>query len=206
MPDVVDSDEDGKDARAEVEAVLFPAFLKVRDFVPTDTPIVDSKAELGVAAQNSACGEEWVSATEGGLVIGVAFVFLVASGVGDGVSLEENGAPFFEGDFWRGGLSSGGGEERGSGGEGGGTDELASIERSVFHVEAGSIRREMRKNFEGLEVEHGKGGDAVVDEVHPNGDPQASGEFAGQPEEEAEDEDVADDHDGVLQVEGRPAK
>ncbi len=55
-----------------------------------------------------------------------------------------------------------------------------------------------------LQSEHLDGSEAVVEGVHPNGNPDAAGFFAGEAEEESEAKDVGDDGEGVLDVENGP--
>ncbi|MGC6565754.1 MAG: hypothetical protein ACON38_09105 [Akkermansiaceae bacterium] len=79
-------------------------------------------------SENGGPGEKRVSTAEGGLVIGMAFVLAIASGIGDGVALEENGVSFLQGNLRRRGMSGGGGQESGTGGESGGADEVVTVE------------------------------------------------------------------------------
>jgi len=55
-----------------------------------------------------------------------------------------------------------------------------------------------------LEPKHLDGGEAIVEGVHPDGDPEVAGFFAGETEEEAEAKDVGDNGGGVLNVEDGP--
>ena len=195
MPDVVDSDEDAEDGGVEIEGVLLPAFLEVGDFVAADTAIVNAEAEVRVAAENAAAGEKGVSATEGGLVIGMSLVLFVASGVGDGITLEKNGVVFLKGGLGGRGLGGSGVEEGGPGSECRGADELASVERRRFH------RVRWRLN-----TKHAEGGEAIVEGVHPDGNPEAAGFFAGEAHEDAKRENVADGDEGILEMECGPAE
>ena len=52
--------------------------------------------------------------------------------------------------------------------------------------------------------EHGHGGEAVVDEMHPHRNPETARDLASQPEQKSEHEDESDDYGRVLHMSDCP--
>ena len=128
MPNIVYPNQDAEDVRLELKAVLVPPVGKLVHFVPGDPPVVQGELVFGVGNEQLGTGHPGVAFSEGFLFVRLRLL-LVASGIGDGIPLEDHDPALFQSGFGFIRMMTGHGfigNDRSKAGEGSGAEELSA--------------------------------------------------------------------------------